>query len=266
MKFFEIVLLGIIQGLTEFFPVSSTGHLVFFQNFFGLREPQLLTYIMLHFGTLLSLLVFLRRELVELAQSWGRFCLNPKKNVSDPKIRLLFFLFLASLPIAFLGYFFYDFFESLFGSLRAVGGALILTGIFLLLTKLAREKQTNSISHPFFIGILQGLSLVPGFSRSGFTIGGALLLGWRRKDAAQFSFLLSIPAILGATLYQLRNIESSPQPWPLLIVGVIVAAITGFIALTFLVRLIMKGKFSSFSYYCFLVGLIVILLSFLGNK
>lgn len=263
MKFFEIVLLGIIQGLTEFFPVSSSGHLVLFQNLFGLREPQLLADVTLHFGTLLSLLVFLRRELVELAQSLGRFCLKPKENVSDPKIKLLFFLFLASLPIAFMGYFFYDFIESLFGSLRAVGGALLLTGIFLLLTKLAQEKQKNNIFHPLLIGLLQGFALVPGFSRSGFTIGGALLLGWKRKDAAQFSFLLSIPAILGATLYQLRNIESTSQSWPLLLVGVIVAGVFGFIALTFLVKLIMRGKFSLFSYYCFFVGLVALLFSFL---
>ena len=263
MKFFEIVLLGIIQGLTEFFPVSSSGHLVLFQNLFGLREPQLLADVMLHFGTLLSLLVFLRRELAELAQSLGRFCLKPKENVSDPKIKLLFFLFLASLPIAFMGYFFYDFIESLFGSLRAVGGALLLTGIFLLLTKLAQEKQKNNIFHPLLIGLLQGFALVPGFSRSGFTIGGALLLGWKRKDAAQFSFLLSIPAILGATLYQLRNIESTSQSWPLLLVGVIVAGVFGFIALTFLVKLIMRGKFSLFSYYCFFVGFIALLFSFL---
>jgi undecaprenyl-diphosphatase len=110
---------------------------------------------------------------------------------------------------------------------------------------------------------MQGFALVPGFSRSGFTIGGALLLGWKRKDAAQFSFLLSIPAILGATLYQLRNIESTSQSWPLLLVGVIVAGVFGFIALTFLVKLIMRGKFSLFSYYCFFVGFIALLFSFL---
>jgi undecaprenyl-diphosphatase len=263
LRFYEIVLLGIIQGLTEFFPVSSSGHLVLFQNLFGLREPQLLADVMLHAGTLLSLLVFLRRELIGLAQSLGRFCWRPKENIGDPKIRLLFFLFLASLPIIFMGYFLHDFIESLFGSLWAVGVALLLTGGFLLLTKLAREKQKNNMSHPLLIGILQGFALVPGFSRSGLTIGGALLLGWKRKEAAQFSFLLSIPAIVGATLYQLRNIESTSQSWPLLFVGIIVAAAFGFIALTFLVKVIMKGKFSSFSYYCFFVGLIALLVSFL---
>ena len=262
MSFFEIVLLGIIQGLTEFFPVSSSGHLVLFQNLFGLRQPQLLVDVMLHLGTLLSLLVFLRRELAGLAQSFGHFCLNPKKNIGDPKIRLLFFLFLASLPIALAGYFLYDFIESLFGSLRAVGGALLLTGGFLFLTKFAQEKEKNNIFHPLLIGILQGLALVPGLSRSGLTIGGALLLGWRRKEAAQFSFLLSIPAIMGATLFQLKNIETASQPWYHLLAGVLMAAVFGFLALTFLVRLINRGKFSSFSYYCFLAGSLALLVSF----
>lgn len=262
MSFFEIILLGIIQGLTEFFPVSSSGHLVLFQNLFGLRQPQILVDIMLHIGTLLSLLIFLRKELAELGQSFGRFCLNPKKNIKDPKIKLLFYLFLASLPTALIGYAFHDFFESLFGSLQAVGGALFVTGGFLLLTKLAREKEKNHILHPFLIGILQGLAIVPGFSRSGLTIGGALLLGWKRKEAAQFSFLLSIPIILGAAIFKLQKINVSSQPWLLLITGIFMAAVFGFFALTFLVKVINKGKFSCFSYYCFFAGATALFVSF----
>lgn len=263
MSLFEIILLGVIQGLTEFFPVSSSGHLVFFQNLFGLREPQLFADIMLHLGTLLSLFAFLRREILKLAQSFGNFCLNPKKNISDPNIKLIFFLAVASLPTALIGYFFHDFFESLFASLRLVGIALLITASYLLLTKFAREKRKKGILHPFVIGILQGLAIVPGFSRSGLTIGGALFLGWKRREAAQFSFLLSIPAILGASLFQVQKIDSNTQPWFLLLIGVIVAAFFGFLALTFLVRLINKGKFHSFSYYCFFVGVAIIVLSFI---
>jgi len=262
LSLFEIILLGIIQGFTEFFPVSSSGHLVLFQNLFGLRQPQLLADIMLHVGTILSLLVFLRKELIELIQSFGRFCLSPIKNISDPKIKLLFFLFLASLPILFMGYFFQDIFESLFGSLRGVGIALFITGGFLLLTKLAREKEKKNIFHIFLIGILQGIAIVPGLSRSGLTIGGALLLGWKKEEAARFSFLLSIPAILGAALFHLKKMEAPSPSWPLLLIGILVAAVFGFFALTFLVRLINKGKFSSFSYYCFFAGSIAFLVSF----
>lgn len=262
MNFLEIVLLGIIQGLTEFFPVSSSGHLVLLQNLFGLSEPQIPADVMLHVGTVLSLVVFLRRELVELGLGLGRFCGNPKKNFHNPKIKIVFFLFLASIPTALIGYLFHDFFVSLFRSLRAVGVALFITGSYLLSTKFSREKGKTTILHPFLIGILQGLAIVPGFSRSGLTIGGALLLGWRRKEAAQFSFLLSIPAILGAALFELKNIEMSIQSWPVLITGALVAAAFGYLALVFLVRLITRGKFSSFSYYCFFAGLVALILSF----
>ena len=263
MSLFEIVLLGVIQGLTEFFPVSSSGHLVFLQNLFGLREPQLFMDVMLHVGTLLSLFIFLRREILELTQSLGSFCLNPKKNISDPKIKLIFSLAIASLPTALIGYFFHDMVESLFASLKAVGIALLITASFLLLTKLAREKRKKGILHAIIIGILQGVAIVPGFSRSGLTIGGALLIGWKRKDAAQFSFLLSIPAILGASLFELQKAGSNTQPWFLLITGVAVAAFFGILSLTLLVRLIIKGKFYSFSYYCFFVGVAALILSFL---
>lgn len=263
MSLFEIVLHGIVQGLTEFFPVSSSGHLVFLQNLLGFREPQLIIDVMLHVGTLLSLFIFLRREILELTQSFGSFCLSPKKNISDPKIKLIFSLTVASLPTALIGYFFHDFFESLFSSLRVVGVALLITASFLLLTKFAREKKKKDIVHPFIIGILQGLAIIPGLSRSGLTIGGALLLGWKRREAAQFSFLLSIPAILGASLFELQKIDSNTEPWFPLITGIFVAAFVGFIALTLLVRLINKGKFHSFSYYCLLVGLAALILSFL---
>lgn len=263
MNLIEIIILGFIQGLTEFFPVSSSGHLVLMQNIFGFKEPQLFADAILHVGTVISLLVFLRRDILELGQSLGRFCVNPKKNISDPNIKILFALAWASLPTALMGYFLHDFFESLFASLTAVGIALLITGSFLLLTKFAKEKKRKFVSHPFLIGILQGLAIVPGFSRSGLTIGGALLLGWKRREAAQFSFLLSIPAIIGASLYEFHKIDSNGHDWPLLLAGMIVAAVFGFLALTFLVRLINKGKFYLFSYYCFLIGFLTLILTIL---
>jgi len=263
LSFFEIIVLGIIQGITEFFPVSSSGHLVIFQFFFGIHEPQIIADIMLHVGTLISLVIFMRREILELIQSFLKFCLNPKKNVSDSNIKLLFSLVVATLPTACIGYFFSDLFESLFSSIKTVAVSLIMTGFFLFFTKLAKEKKKDIILHPFLIGILQGIAIVPGFSRSGLTIGGALFLGWKRKEAAKFSFLLSIPIILGATLYQLQKAEIHSYPWALLLTGVLTAAAFGYLALKLLLNLVNKGKFFSFSFYCFFVGAITVIFAFL---
>ena len=262
MSLIEIIILGVLQGLTEFFPVSSSGHLVLFQNLFGLKEPQIFADVMLHVGTLLSLLVFLRRDLLELARGFFLFFRNPKKFSNDPRIKLIFALVLASIPTALIGYLFSDSFESLFASLRAVGWALILTGIYLFLTKFTKEKKRNFFSHPLIIGFLQGAAIVPGFSRSGLTIGGALFLGWKREEAARFSFLLSIPAILGAALFQFHKIDTGSQPWSILLTGAVVSAIFGYLALTLLVSAIQRGRFYSFSFYCLFAGLTALTVSF----
>jgi undecaprenyl-diphosphatase len=262
LSLIEIIILGVLQGLTEFFPVSSSGHLVLFQNLFGLKEPQIFADVMLHVGTLLSLVVFLRRDILALARGLWLFCRNPKKFSSDPRVKMIFALVLASVPTALIGYLFSDFFESLFASLRAVGLALILTGIYLLLTKFTRERKRNLFFHPLIIGILQGAAIVPGFSRSGLTIGGALFLGWKREEAARFSFLLSIPAILGAALFQFHKIDKGSQPWSILLVGTLVSAIFGYLALILLLSVIKGGKFYSFSFYCLIAGLTALTVSF----
>jgi undecaprenyl-diphosphatase len=263
LSYIQIVLLGIIQGLTEFFPVSSSGHLVLFQNILGMKEPQLFVDVMLHVGTLISLVVFLRKELISLAKGFWVFAKSPKMHYADPRIKVLFALFVASVPTVIIGYFFSDFFESLFASLRKVGLALIVTGGYLFLTKFAREKQRNFFVHPLIIGMLQGAAIVPGFSRSGLTIGGGIFLGWQREEAARFSFLLSIPAILGAALYQFSKIDVGAQSWTLILTGVSVSALFGYLALALLVSVINRGKFYVFSFYCFLAGVIAIIFSFL---
>ena len=263
MTIFQIVLLGMIQGLTEFFPVSSSGHLVLFQNIFGMKEPQIFVDVMLHVGTLLSLVFFLRKELFSLAKGFWLFLKSPKMYYADPRIKLLFAIFVATIPTVVIGYFGSDFFESLFGSLRRVGTALIITGIYLFLTRFAKERKRNFFSHPFIIGILQGAAIVPGFSRSGLTIGGGIFLGWKREEAAKFSFLLSIPAIFGAAVYQFSKIDAASQSWPVILSGVAVSALFGYLALALLVSVINRGKFYVFSYYCFLAGIIAFIFSFM---
>jgi len=255
LNLLAVVALGIVQGLTEFFPISSSGHLVLLQNLLGIKEPQVFADVMLHFGSLVALCVFLRREILDLFRGGWAFCRNPKANISSAPVRLLAALALASVPTFLMGALLGDFFESLFGSLRLVGGALLVTGGFLTLTRFAREKTQNFSWHPVLIGVLQGTAIVPGFSRSGLTIGGALLLGWKKEEAARFSFLLSIPAILGATAFQLARVNAGSQPWTLLLVGTAVSAVFGYLALAVLMAVIKRGRFFAFAYYCFGIGL-----------
>jgi len=246
----KIILLGIIQGITEFFPISSSGHLVLMQNLLGLKEPQLLVDVMLHLGTVISLLFFLRKEIKEIFISFLRFCKKPSLKTKDPDILLVFSLLLASIPTFLIGYFFSSTFESLFESPKAVCVALFGTALFLFFTQFAKLKKPNYFLHPLIIGVLQGAAIVPGFSRSGLTIGGALFLGWKRKKATQFSFLLSIPAILGASLFQLQKSVISTQPWGIIITGVLTAAVAGYASLVLLVKIVNRGKFYLFSFYC----------------
>jgi undecaprenyl-diphosphatase len=249
LSLIKIIILGIIQGITEFFPVSSSGHLVLAQNLLGHKEPQLLVDVMLHFGTILSLFVFLRKEIKDILLSLWEFCKKPSLKTKDPNMVLVLSLIVASIPTFLMGYFFSGLFESLFESPRSVSGALFITALFLFFTKFARQKKIRRPLHPFLIGVLQGIAIVPGFSRSGLTIGGALYLGWERKKAARFSFLLSIPAILGASVFQLQKTVISAQPWGIIIIGILAAALTGYFALVFLTEIINKGKFYVFSFY-----------------
>ena len=261
MSLLKIIILGIIQGITEFFPISSSGHLVLTQNLLGLREPQLLVDVMLHFGTVIALFVFLRKEIAGIFISLIQFFKRPSLKSKDPNMILVFSLVVASIPTFLIGYFFHRPFESLFGSPRAVSFALMITAIFLFFTKFAKQKKAKIPLHPFIIGVLQGAAIVPGFSRSGLTIGGALFLGWERKKAARFSFLLSIPAILGASFFQLQKPTVSAQPWGIIIIGVFIAALTGYFSLAFLVKIINRGKFYLFSFYCAVIAAAGIILT-----
>jgi len=178
----------------------------------------------------------------------------------DPDMVTLFSIILASIPTFLIGYFFSDALESLFESPRSVLVALLGTAVFLLLTRFTKPKKVRIPLHPILIGILQGAAIIPGLSRSGMTIGGALFLGWDRKKAARFSFLLSIPVILGASIFQLQKVELSAQPWGVILAGIAAAALTGYFALVFLVRIIDHGKFYVFAYYCAVVAILGLIL------
>lgn len=258
MNFVHLILLAFIQGLTEFFPVSSSGHLVIFQKIFGMHEPQLFLDVMLHLGTVISLLLFLRLEIRDIFFSLLRHGFRFRSGWDDPHYRILIYILTASIPTFLLGYFFSGFFESLFTSPRSVGFALLGTAVFLFLTRFAARRQERFPAHPLLIGLFQGAAIVPGFSRSGFTIGSALLLGWEKERAARFSFLLSIPAILGASLFQFLKVDTDSQSWLLILTGVVISAAAGYAALLFLYKLVQRGRFHVFAYYCLAAALLIL--------
>lgn len=261
MNIWHAILLGLTQGLTEFLPVSSSGHLVFFQSLFGLRESPIFFDVMLHLATLLAILLFFRMDIWKIIQGLGS---TIKKNQRDfSQVKLLFLIILATLPTGLIGLFFKDWFESFFSQTRQVGGLLFLTGLVLYLTRFSR-KEGRSLdqmkwSDALLIGIAQGIAILPGISRSGATISTGLFLGLNRELSGRFSFLLSIPAILGATLFEMRGRDLS-LPLGTFLIGTGVAFVTGMISLTFLMRMIRMGRLFHFSYYCCGIGILMIII------
>jgi undecaprenyl-diphosphatase len=257
----QVIVLGIAQGLTEFLPISSSAHLVFFQSLFGLKEPLLLFDIMLHLGTLLAVFVFFRRDLADIVRGVIRFLRGKEET---PSARLAAWIILASVPTGLMGVLLKDWFESLFAKPALAGMMLLITGIVLWLTRLKRGegRRIEGMGWPdaLLIGIAQGIAIIPGISRSGATISAGLLLGLDRELSGKFSFLLSIPAILGATLLEARKI-SSVETLGLNLAGLGAAFLVGLVALTFLMKIIKIGRFSSFAYYCWAAGMAMVFFS-----
>jgi undecaprenyl-diphosphatase len=255
---FESIILGIIQGLTEWFPVSSSGHLVLFQNIFGVEVP--LAYdIYLHLGTLFVLFVFFWRDIFNIVKD----VLLLRKTENS---RLGVLIIAGSVITAVVGFTFYDFFSSMFSNLLFVGIAFLITGVLLFLSgKVKIGRKNVGFVNSLFIGLAQGLALIPGISRSGSTISIGMISGVDRIKVAKFSFLLSIPAIVGASL--IESISGYETIFPFLIenllaviLGVVFSAVTGYICLSALMKIIKKGWFYYFSYYCFSIGLITLII------
>jgi undecaprenyl-diphosphatase len=273
MNWIEAVVLGVVQGLTEFLPVSSSGHLVLFQHLFGLVEPELLFDICVHVGTLLAVLVVFYREILQLLEALVRLPLLARSAggwgalfVAHPQIRLAAMIAAGSIPTAVLGIVFAKVAEQLFGTLWLVGAALLVTGTFLWFTQ--RQKPTGRpigqmrIKDALIIGLVQGLAIIPGVSRSGATISAALYLGVDRELAGRFSFLLSIPAILGALVLGLDSEAfHTDLPMGIIVSGSVAAAVVGYLALVVLLKIVKKGQLHRFAPYCWLVGVLAIIAS-----
>ena len=267
----KIIILGIVQGATEFIPVSSSGHLVIIPWILGwAREPEasLLVETVLHWGTLLAILIIFWRDFWQMIIAVFRSIAT--RSLTDRNARLGWFLVIGSIPAAILGLLFKDFVESLFASPVAAGGFLLVTGALLLSSEwLSRNLQARrALSEikwmdSIIIGCAQALALAPGISRSGTTIAAGLICGIRREDAARFSFLLGTPVFFGAGLLQILDalaVDSTQitEQWLILAIGFVVSAITGFIAIRFLLNYLRDNTLYPFAIYCFVVGLSVI--------
>ena len=276
MTFLEAILLGILQGLTEFLPISSSGHLVLAQTFLGLKEPLVFFDVMLHVGTLAAVLVVYRDTIWKLTTGGlstltnTQFWQKPRSTFNaSAELRFVSLILLGSIPTGVIAVLFKTELESFFHEVRLVSIMLILTGIILQLPRLRKQAVDTSDTptgklrawHAPLIGIAQGCAITPGISRSGTTISLALFLGIPAKTAAEYSFLLSIPAILGAVVLKVRDIEETTISFYIVGAGMLAAFIVGYIALRFLLVVLNRGKFSLFSYYCIALGLVSLLIA-----
>jgi undecaprenyl-diphosphatase len=263
------ILLGVVQGLTEFLPVSSSGHLVLLQKMTGIDSPALLFDICVHVGTLLAVLLFFYKDIVSMIvsiyQAPGKIFNSSWQSVKDdPQIKMALFIIVGTIPTGLMGLFFRKQADLLFGSISLVGVMLIITGCFLLLTRFVlpgnKSIRDMTVWEAFFLGFIQGLAIIPGISRSGATITAALLIKLDRPFAGRFSFLLSIPSILGALVLELKEPASDPVfSYPMIFIASIVSFVVGFIALRILLRVVDKGHLYYFSPYCMAVGGLAIL-------
>ena len=246
----QAIILGIIQGITEWLPVSSSGHLALAEHLLGI-QPSLLFNIALHIGSLVVILIVFRKEILAILTD------VIKGNFSSPNAKLGGYIILGSIPTAIIGFTFRDLFASFFVNMKAIGIALIVTGILLAMTKRKPGKRKLNWIDSILVGIAQGCAIIPGISRSGATISTALLRGVDRQKAAAFSFLLAIPAIIGAGIGEFDLATLQAELWPT-IIGTVTAIIVGYASLKLLLKIIHQQKFHLFSYYCFIVGIIVI--------
>ena len=275
MTYWTAILLGLIQGLAEFLPISSSGHLAILQNFLriGDLENQMLFDVLLHLGTLGAVIFAYHTELRGLCRE-GLMLLHlqkPKRGArQDPARRLLLFLIAATLPLipaAFLS----DYLDSLFYDTFFIGFALIATGFLLLAADRYghgnKTEKAMTLSDALVIGLAQMIAVVPGLSRSGTTISAGMLRGFDRTFAVKFSFFLSIPAVLGANLLSLIKAISAGINWaevPMYLCGVAAALVSGYLAIFALNRIAQRGKFGGFCYYCWGAGLLTLILSLIS--
>ncbi len=271
MTLFEAIILGLVQGLAEFLPISSSGHLALLQYFFGIEgESVLLFAVLLHVGTLVSLIMVYYKDLGELFVELGAtlkdiFTGKGPRIDANPNRKLGFLIIVATIPTALIGVFFNDLFNGFYLSLMAIGIGLLFTGTLLWIAERIPEGKKNVRKTKFrdaiFVGIMQGIAICPGVSRSGSTLFGGLAAGLNRETAVKFAFLISIPSILGAVVLEVPDALKLGLGDNMLVpvlVGMAVAAVSGFIAIKTMIKVVSNKKLIYFSIYTWLLGALVI--------
>ncbi|HSO26230.1 MAG TPA: undecaprenyl-diphosphatase UppP [Methanobacteriaceae archaeon] len=277
MDIIQAIIIGIVQGLTEFLPVSSSAHLVFVPEIMNVQS-SLAFDTLLHIGTLVAVFAYFWNDIVNMLKSFfsslmdiprGEFKKNFKE---DPYKRLAWLVIIGTIPAGLAGVLFKSSFESLFSSIPAVGVFLIITGFLLWGSeKVSRSIKPEdrkpleklTIKNSLVVGIAQACAIAPGISRSGATISAGLFLGFERELAARYSFLLSIPAILGAALVQAKDITALDMSTAALVAGFLAAAISGYLAIKFMLKLIKERSLLIFAYYCWVVGILALIIYYL---
>jgi undecaprenyl-diphosphatase len=262
MDLIQTIILGIIQGTTEWLPISSTGHLRLTEHFSGLKVPILFD-VLLHMGTLIVTLLFFRKDIKNILVALGKLDFKAENG------KLIPLIIVGTIPTALIGAIFGNAIEAFFSNLLPIAGAFVICGLVLYSSKIGSErKEVISYVAALAIGTAQGIAIIPGISRSGFTIAVALLLGTKREKAFKFSFLLSVPAIIGAlglTLYEQHEaLVLAGVGWTEILVGVAVSMVIGYFALTLLRKIIANKKLYFFAFYCWLLSIVLVALSLSG--
>lgn len=274
MTYAQSAFLGLVQGIAEFLPISSSGHLSLFQNFLGIQsaeEASTFFDVLLHLGTLIAVFVAYWGDIVDMIREFfgfiGDLAHGGSIGKANPSRRMILLIIVATLPL-FLILPIKDVIDGFYSNTYFIGGALLVTGFLLFASdrmgRGRKDERNATLLDAVLVGCAQALATVPGLSRSGTTIAAGLFRGYERKFAVRFSFLMSIPAVLGANILSLKDaleVGIDTAMVPIYLVGVVVAAVSGYLSIRLLNLLTERGKFGVFAYYCWFVGALALVLS-----
>ncbi|MEA2077733.1 MAG: undecaprenyl-diphosphatase UppP [Candidatus Marinimicrobia bacterium] len=265
MEYLKIIILAIIQGLTEFLPVSSSGHLALAEYLLGIESPGVTLEVFLHFGTFMSVAVIFWKDIVKiLIAFFGNFWKvwkYPTVMKENEDFTMGIYIILSMIPAGIVGLLFEEQIDGLFDNILIVGIALIVTGTMLFLTQWAQnEKRHLKGWRVFLMGLAQAIAIIPGISRSGSTVSTGMFLGMPREKVAKFSFLMALPLIFGATIMKAKDAFATEGfIWSGIIIGTVTSFLFGYFAVKWLLRAIIKGRLYMFGFYCLIIGFLAII-------